>query len=165
MNKNFSIAIIVGVIILIIGGGLFFINYQNKNSTDSMTASDHMTGSDQTGKDSMMKDQNSRYVEFLGNSTLDNYSDKKRVLFFYANWCPICRPADADFKKNAESFPENLVLIRVNYNDSDTDEEEKGLADKYGITYQHTFVQIDENGNEITRWSSGQTKELLANIK
>jgi thioredoxin-related protein len=47
----------------------------------------------------------------------------------------------------------------------ETDQEEKDLAKKYGITYQHTFVQIDSKGNEITKWNGGKTDELLAKIK
>ena len=39
------------------------------------------------------------------------------------------------------------------------------LAKKYGITYQHTFVQIDSQGKEVTKWNGGQTDELAANIK
>lgn len=86
-------------------------------------------------------------------------------LYFYANWCPICKPADADFKANSSKIPPDVTVIRVNYNDTDTGQEEKDLAKKYGITYQHTFVQIDAQGKEVTKWNGGQTDELLANIK
>ncbi|MCA9373330.1 thioredoxin family protein, partial [Candidatus Woesebacteria bacterium] len=98
-------------------------------------------------------------------TALAQASTGRRVLFFYANWCPTCRPADADFSANLEKFPADLTVVRVNYNDTDTDAEEKSLAEKYGITYQHTFVQIDADGNELARWNGGQTAELLANLK
>ena len=58
-----------------------------------------------------------------------------------------------------------MVVIRTNYNDPDTDQEEKDLAKKYGITYQHTFVQVDAQGKELTKWNGGQTDELVTNIK
>ncbi len=106
----------------------------------------------------------SRYVEY-SKDNLEKSSDKRRVLFFYANWCPTCRPADADFKANLSSLPNDVVVIRVNYNDDETDTEEKALADKYKVTYQHTFVQIDENGEVLTRWNGGDTEKLLDNIK
>jgi thioredoxin 1 len=109
-------------------------------------------------------DNNSKYVEY-SKEALDRSSTSRRVLYFYASWCPTCRPADADFRTNLNKFPEDLVLIRVNYNDPDTDQEEKDLAKKYAVTYQHTFVQIDAAGKEITKWNGGQTEELLENIK
>lgn len=96
---------------------------------------------------------------------LTNSSTSRRVLFFYASWCPTCIPANADFEKNASMLPSDVTVIRVNYNDPDTDSDEKALAAKYGITYQHTYVQIDNNGGVITKWNGGATKELLANIK
>jgi len=121
--------------------------------------------------DAMMKKENGvmekssgRYVEY-SKANLDQAAGKRRVLYFYASWCPICKPADADFKKNSSKIPENTTVIRVNYNDPETDQEEKDLAKKYGVTYQHTFVQIDGQGKEIAKWNGGQTDELLANIK
>jgi thiol-disulfide isomerase/thioredoxin len=153
MNRN--IITVIGVVVLVLGGGgLFIASQQRSGSEDAMM---------KKSEDSMMKDD-ARYVEY-SKTVLDNSSDKRRVLYFYASWCPICRPADADFKQNSSKIPEDVVVIRVNYNDPDTDQEEKDLAKKYGITYQHTFVQIDTQGKEITKWSGGQTDELLTNLK
>ena len=108
--------------------------------------------------------ENSRYLEH-SEGVLEQTADKRRVLFFYASWCPICRPADQSFKENAGKIPEDVILVRVNYNDPDTDRAEKDLAGKYGVTYQHTFVQIDQEGSAIHKWNGGEINELLANIK
>jgi len=104
-----------------------------------------------------------RYVEY-SPTVLSEYGDKRRVLYFYASWCPTCRPADADLEANTDLIPEDVVVIRINYNDPQTDGDEEALAEKYGITYQHTFVQIDENQKVVTSWNGGQTAELLENI-
>lgn len=109
-------------------------------------------------------EKNSRYLEY-SKSVFGQAANNRRVLFFYANWCPICQPADASFRENVSQIPEDVALIRVNYNDTDTDQEEKDLAKKYGITYQHTFVQIDQDGKEITKWNGGQIEELLDHLK
>jgi thioredoxin 1 len=106
----------------------------------------------------------SQYIKYEKN-VIDDTKSERRVLFFYASWCPTCRPADADFTQNENQLPEDVTVIRVNYNDPDTDQEEKNLAQKYGITYQHTFVQIDEQGNEVTKWNGGKLSELVSRIK
>lgn len=160
--------IILLVIVVIVGGGAFFL--QNTNKSNSVTQ----------GKDAMMEQQPTptsgegmmkkdtvtagQYVPFT-KGVLDTAKDKKRVLFFYANWCPTCKPADEDFTNNVNNIPQNVVIVRVNYNDSDTDQDEKDLAKKYGITYQHTYVQIDTAGNEVKKWNGGKLEELLENIK
>ncbi len=117
-------------------------------------------------EEAMMEDRTStpRYAEY-SKDVLDKTATNRRVLFFYASWCPICHPADTSFKENINKIPEDVSVIRVNYNDPGTDQDEKDLAKKYGITYQHTFVQIDGDGNEIAKWNGGQINELLSNIK
>lgn len=111
-----------------------------------------------------VKMNDSRYVEYT-KVVLDNASSNRRVLFFYASWCPTCRPTDVNLRENTDKIPEDVTIVRVNYNDPETDQEEKDLTKKYGITYQHTFVQIDSTGKEITKWNGGQINELLSNIK
>lgn len=130
--------------------------------TDTMMKKEDSTVEDDKMMDNKMTD--SRYVHY-SKSALDNASGSRRVLFFYASWCPTCKPADASFTQNMSKIPEDVTLIRVNYNDPETDQEEKDLAKKYGITYQHTFVQIDGTGKEVTKWNGGQINELISNIK
>lgn len=85
----------------------------------------------------------------------------KTVLFFYANWCPTCKKADLDIQAKSSSIPTDLSIVRINYNDTDTSDAEKALAEKYQITYQHTLIYLDENGAEITRWNGGELGEIL----
>lgn len=157
MNKVI-LGTLIGLILVV--GGYFFLTNQN---VQAPTTTLSPTGFDQMAERDVESPQG-RYIQYSPEE-FEAQKDKKRVLFFYANWCPICRPADQDFIENENLIPQDTVLIRVNYNDSDTDDSERALANKYGITYQHTFVQISENGMEITKWNGGQTDELLANIK
>lgn len=103
------------------------------------------------------------YLQF-DDTVLNMSKGSRRVLFFYAHWCPTCRAANESFEKNINAIPEDVVVIRVNYNDSDTDENEKSLAKKYGIGYQHTFVEIDAAGNQVNLWNGGEFEELLKNL-
>lgn len=83
----------------------------------------------------------------------------KNVLFFYASWCPTCRAADADITAKQSSIPKGVVIHKVDY-DTATD-----LKKKYGVTYQHTFVQVDEKGEMITKWSGGDLATIVAKLK
>lgn len=68
-------------------------------------------------------------------------NEKLVVLYFYANWCPVCK---AEFPLMQQAFTEldgmGVVGFRVNYNDNQTDEYERGLAKQFGVAYQHTKV-------------------------
>ncbi len=171
--KNPMIALIAVAAVAILGVGAFTLS-QNSSQSDSMMAKDEasmapenamMKKDDATGEDKIMDGTISlRYVTY-SKSNFDNAASNRRVLFFYASWCPTCKPADADLTESASKIPSDVTVIRVNYNDPETDQEEKDLSKKYGITYQHTFVQIDSQGNEVTKWNGGKTDGLLANIK
>lgn len=110
------------------------------------------------------EEKTAKYLEFSRQNMVQK-SDVRRVLFFYANWCPTCKPADQDLRENVHKLPNDVVVIRVNYNDDQTDESEKELAKKYKVTYQHTFVQIDQNGDVVTKWNGEGVEKLLSNLK
>jgi thiol-disulfide isomerase/thioredoxin len=77
------------------------------------------------------------------------------VLFFRAPWCPSCRALDANIKSNTSLIPQTLTILDVDY---DTAQE---LRVRYGVTSQHTLVQVDANGEMIKRWQGGNTLAAL----
>ena len=159
--KNFLI--FIGIVLLIGGGFGIYILSKTSNIQDKPNTTQEKTNANNTTA-SMNNAASSNYIEY-SKTALEQNSEKRRILFFYANWCPTCRPADAGFRENENKIPEDVVVVRINYNDTDTDNEEKELAKKYAITYQHTYVQIDQEGNIITKWNGGGIDELLTNIK
>lgn len=83
----------------------------------------------------------------------------KAVLFFHASWCPTCKAANEAFTTRTSEIPADVTILKTDY------DAEKDLKARYGITYQHTFVQVDAEGNEITKWNGGDIEELQANLK
>lgn len=75
----------------------------------------------------------------------------KTVYFFAASWCPSCQAADKSLK--AEGVPDGLTVVKVDF-DKGTE-----LKKKYGITQQHTFVQVDNSGKELKKWSGSVSGE------
>jgi thiol-disulfide isomerase/thioredoxin len=73
------------------------------------------------------------------------------VLFFRASWCPTCRGVDADIRAKKDAIPGGLTILDVDYDNS------ADLKKKYGVTYQHTFVQVDSKGNLIKKWAGSPT--------
>lgn len=109
-------------------------------------------------KDSMMMSKGS--YEAYDASKLAMAESGKVVLFFRAAWCPSCKALDADIKANMASIPEGVTILDVDY---DTSAE---LKKKYGVTMQHTLVQVDAKGNLIMKWSGGGTLDsVVKNLK
>lgn len=84
----------------------------------------------------------------------------KVVLFFRASWCPTCRALDADIRANLSQIPQNVLILDVDY------DKYGDLKKQYGVTYQHTLVQVDAMGNMITKWSGSEgLNELMKQVK
>lgn len=73
------------------------------------------------------------------------------VLFFHATWCPTCRAADNNLVSS--DAPDWLTVFKVDY-DSNND-----LRNKYWVSSQHTFVEVDNKWNLISKWSWSNTYE------
>lgn len=71
------------------------------------------------------------------------------VIFFHASWCPSCRALSTNIEENVASIPAGTTILKADF---DTETE---LKKKYGVTTQHTLVQIDKDGTLIKKWSGG----------
>jgi thiol-disulfide isomerase/thioredoxin len=76
------------------------------------------------------------------------------VLFFNASWCPTCKATVESL--DSAGVPAGLTVVSVDY-DAATD-----LKKQYGVTVQHTFVQVDEQGNEVAKFSGAPSGEAIA---
>ncbi len=173
MNKQ--IGIIVGVIVLVVIIGGVYISKNSKD--DAMVSNEQMEQKVMEDKkiaeekvmmekkameekeavmdkgDTMMKVGS--YEVYTSEKVALASTDHDVVLFFRASWCPSCRAVDADIKTNLSKIPQNLTILDVNYDNSAL------LKQKYGVTYQHTFVQVDKDGNLIKKWSGSPTLASL----
>lgn len=96
-------------------------------------------------------------------------SDKLIVLYFYANWCPICKveTQEALYPFFNESMTGKVTGIRINYNDNQTDDSERAIAREFGVAYQHTKVLI-KNGQRILKspesWDKARYQTEINNL-
>lgn len=166
-TKNVIIVIVV-VLIMIIGGYFFFTDKSDDAMMESetMMADDAMREEDAMTEDEMMDEGDE--VMMGSKGSYEAYAPEKLVkadegdvvLFFRASWCPTCRTLDADIKANMSNIPDSVTILDVDYDNSTE------LKQKYGVTYQHTLVQVDSDGNMITKWQGSPTlAALLTNVE
>jgi thiol-disulfide isomerase/thioredoxin len=159
MNKS----ILFGIIALVLVAGGAYAAMGSKN-VDNMVKDDMdkkmMDDKQMEDKDEMMKKdetamaKSGSYVAYSADK-LAMAATGDVVLFFHASWCPSCRGLDSDINKNLQSIPENVTILKLDY------DKETELKKKYGVTSQHTLVQVDKDGNMIKKWSGGSSLSAL----
>lgn len=170
LQKGFAMPAIIAIVavVLVLGGVVYYAN--KSNEADKMAEEKAMMekeAMEQKEKDAMMEkkdegammDKGETMMKYSGamlagksapllDFTKADYdaavkTDKLVVLYFYANWCPICK---AEFPIMQKVFNElttdKVIGFRVNYNDDQTDSDEKNLAREFGVAYQHTKVFV-----------------------
>jgi len=76
------------------------------------------------------------------------------VLFFSASWCSTCQASVKSL--DADGVPEGLTVVKVDY------DKANDLKKEYGVTVQHTYVQVDESGDEVTKFTGSISGEDIA---
>lgn len=172
MNRTTIIGI-VAVAVLVIGGGVTYAMVQNGND---MQASDRMamTKENAMAKDDAMEKEevmakngdaevmstHGNYVTLADyNGNKSKYADEKKILFFHASWCPICRSIEKDLMASPDKIPAMTTFIKTDF------DNETKLRQKYGVTVQHTFVQINSDGSLVKKWSGTSTNSALSQIQ
>lgn len=177
MNATRSQTIIGAVAVLLVIIGIFAFS---SNQKDKMESSDSMMKKDDTAmekkdeavmqkEDAMMKDGETMEGEtMMKKGSYESYSpeklslasDGKVLLFFHAIWCPVCRNIEAEINSNPEALPAGTHILKVDY------DKEISLRQKYGVTVQHTFVQVDASGNLIQKFNdAAKLSIVLSRIK
>lgn len=131
---------------------------------DAMMEDTSNTNAAMDDGDTMEKDPEEQAAATPGTYT--NYSEAtyaaaandRRVLFFHASWCPTCKAANADIVARPDEIPAGVVLLKTDY------DTETALKEKYNVTYQHTFVEVDADGNALQTWNGGDIDELIAKL-
>lgn len=152
--------VILSVVIIVVAAAVIAINYTNSNRMSSENLSQQssfINNSDVINQDNDSGDR------VLASGVYEEYSAEKIaraadgpvVIFFHASWCPSCRTLSGNIDKNISNIPSGLTILKANY------DKEDDLKKKYGVTSQHTLVQVDENGNMIKKWSGGSKLENL----
>ncbi len=92
----------------------------------------------------------SRYYRYSKEAYQAAVNEKAIVyLYFYANWCPICRESRPKILEafNKMNF-DDVIGFEVHFNDDQVTDEDKEITRNYQIPYQHTTI-IAKNGEQV----------------
>lgn len=168
MNKN--VLIIVLAVFFVAGGGAILtqINQDESTTEQSNTAQTNnstTTPSSQTESSDMPLEEERSHSTHGSYVTLadytanpEKYSENRKVHFFHASWCPNCQAIDKTLTQDDSNIPAGVTIIKTDF-DKETD-----LRQKYGVTLQYTFVEVDKDGNELKQWSAPTINDVYEEL-
>ena len=173
MNTK-KVLFVLATIIIVGGGTIYGIQSQTKDmmkandKADAERLDERITtemNNEDVNKDGMMEDKVMDEVkeddmmdkkdDMMSKGSYEAYGAEKIamaetgdvVIFFHASWCPSCRSLNASIEGSMAEIPEGVTILKTDY------DKETELKKKYGVTTQHTLVQVDKDGNLIKKWS------------
>lgn len=167
--KKFTLVFVLLVLVLTFATMYFFFMVATKIPKKE--------SNNQVSTEETVKEEDTSQEEDLGPSIYEDYSSvlyegaleegRVIVLFFTANWCPICRQQEPINQEVFDSLDKaGVVGLRVHILDSETTSETEALAKKFDVIYQHTFVILDKKGAVSYNYSGPlENNELIEKIK
>lgn len=149
---NIGMILVIVVLVLLAGGVFVFKGSTDKSSPQEKVVITEEAAMTAQSAGKILAGKTSFYREF-SKSEYEKALAENKIIFldFYASWCPICRGEEPEIIAGFnELSTEKIAGFRVNYNDPDTDEDEKKLAKEFDIPYQHTKV-ILVDGKEVLK--------------
>lgn len=135
--KGGRLWLVVGIIVAIIGGALWFVVSNQSDMPDYAQQARDLPTTPAAGDAPTASP--GKYIEYSDAAYAN--AEGRRWLFFHAGWCPQCRALEQDIQQ--QGVPDGVTILKVNY-DTETD-----LKKKYGVTLQTTVVEVDAQGNKI----------------
>lgn len=163
-SKNKGAGVIIGLLLLVVViAGVALMSSEDMSMTaveqeGVMMEEPMMEGEEMEVGDAMVANDvmvKAGTYEPYSEEKLALAEDGKVVLYFSASWCPTCRALDADIVGNLSQIPEDVHILKIDY-DSAVE-----LRQKYGVTTQHTLVEVDAEGNQLSKWSGSLTLSAL----
>jgi thiol-disulfide isomerase/thioredoxin len=142
IQKRSTLVIILAIIAVVAGAMLYLLLRPQQPMVSEDTTTSQQPNNEDTTALETSESQPGKYEAY--NEAVFAQTEGRRVLFFYAPWCPQCRALDASIQEG--TVPRGIVIFKTDY---DSHQE---LRQKYGVTIQTTLVEVDENGNEVKKY-------------
>lgn len=101
-----------------------------------------------------------QYINYTEDALIRASSNGGRaVIFFTRADCESCARAERRFEAAQDAIRPRVTVLRADM------AANENLVSLYGVEEPHTFVQVDENGKEVVRWTGGDIDTLNERIK
>lgn len=156
--KNLRLAIIILILLGVVAGGYFLLRNRSNETQIPINSPTNPPGVINPNVES-----NNYQLWDRDEYEQARAEGKIIMLYFTANWCPICReqePVNMSTLQDLASDSE-IIAFRVHILDSETTDETEALAEEFDVPYQHTTVIIGPSGEIVDKYTGPLSAEDL----
>jgi thiol-disulfide isomerase/thioredoxin len=136
------VPVAIGIVVAIVAAIVAVVVFAPPTAPDAVpTASDTPTAESTPTVEPTPAASEGAYVEYSDDAIAQ--AEGRVLLFFHAPWCPQCRSVESDIL--ADGVPAGVTIIKVDY------DSRQDLRQRYGVTLQTTFVEVDADGTELQK--------------
>ncbi len=91
--------------------------------------------------------------------------NKNILLYFYSGWGSTCVTEFPKAMKALDSFTgQSIVAFRINFDDANTDDEERFIAERLGVRHQYTKVFIRDGKVVLKDGNPWMSEDFVKNF-
>lgn len=98
------------------------------------------------------------YVDFNQTQYERHFGKDPIILFFHAEWCPLCRSSEEAILDQLEDLRGGVIIFKLDY-DTETD-----LKKEYSVTTQDTFVVLSKDAETLLKTSAFREKDDMQKL-
>ena len=121
----------------------------------SLSLSNPLGRTDGAGQSSSSPAPSPAYGGYSPEAVSSASDGDRVVLFFHAQWCATCKLLSDDISANIDRIPDDVRILVVDF------DGQTALKQRYGVTLQHTLVQVTRDGGLVAKWSLSRTLDDL----
>ena len=133
-------------------------------ATDIVEEVEEETTEEETTEEEVVEEEtteaaDAEYITYTKETYDSLIGQSPVVLYFHANWCPLCIQIEKNITENLADFPKGSKILEIDF------DTELALRQEYGITVQATLLTLNADGEVIEKLSNPSNEDLIAAIE
>ncbi len=130
-----------------------------EETTEEETTEEEVVEEETAEEEAIAETASAEYIAYTKETYDSLLGQSPVVLYFHANWCPVCIQLDSDILGAIADFPAGSTILKLDF------DEEIELRQEYGVTVQSTLITINAAGEVVEKLSAPSNSDLIAAIE
>ena len=129
-----------------------------EETTEEETTEEEAVEEETTEEEVIAEAASAEYMTYTKETYDSLIGQSPLVLYFHADWCPVCVKLNSDISGAIADFPASSTILKLDF------DKEIELRQEYGVTVQSTLITLNSAGEVIEKLNAPSNEDLIAAI-